>query len=887
MRRTLNGASALLILIGLTFAYAQQPLGPPLPVPRITSAFPSGGQAGTTLEVTVNGTDIDEPTGLVFSHPDIKADVVSAPEPAVDPKTKMKAKAKTGPATSAKFKVTIPANVPLGQHDLRVASKLGLSNPRAFTVGDRPEVLESDKPHNDLPLAQKIELGQVVNGTIASATDVDYYSFAAKAGTRVLAYCTTTSIDSKARPQMELFDSAGKRLQINRNYREGDALLDFQPLSDGDYFIRIADFAYQNGGPDFFYRLSVNTAPFIDAVFPPAVKPGVATPVTLIGRNLPGGKPLPGLSPDGRPLESLTVTVTPPADAAGKFAFRGFVPPTMALQDAFEYSLKGPGGLSNSVPIFLTNSPLTLEAEADNDKAETAQAVELPCEIVGRIEKRYDKDWYSFTAKKGDVYHFDLQADRIGSGMDTYFVVKNLANMGNVVEEQDDDPEALHPVSFFSRSGDPAAARFTAPADGKFAVLVASRESNITFGPRAIYRLRITKPEPDFRAIVMPKGRELPSSTVADQGGQVGLDLFIDRRDGFNGTVAVSVDGLPAGATAKPVTVGHGVRWGSIVVAVKPDAAAFNGIVTVKCTAEIGGRKVVRNARPASITWALAQQQQNTPLIARLDQSLFFSIRPEKAYFRVAADLANGKLKTKDKDGKDTETKLESPLYVKPGDKLTIPVKVSWLAGEARANPVNVHLEPYQPNSQAAPLGTAQGGNNAPAAMMPKEKDDAVLALDVRTAAVPGTYSLTLRADTQVPIVKDPAMKDKKTPMTALTYAEPFEVIVLPTSIAKVTATPPGSVKLGTTAELTVKIDRMADYAGDYKVEATLPKDTKGITVTEATIPAGKDECKLTLTVAPDAKPGTLQNIAVAATGTVHGKFPIRSEAKFNLVVAK
>ena len=38
--------------------------------------------------------------------------------------------------------------------------------------------------------------------------------------------------------------------------------------------------------------------------------------------------------------------------------------------------------------------------------------------------------------------------------------------------------------------------RFVPPADGDYLVRVASRESIVTFGPRAIYRLRVSPPRP-------------------------------------------------------------------------------------------------------------------------------------------------------------------------------------------------------------------------------------------------------------------------------------------------------------------------------------------------------------------------------------------------------
>ena len=71
MRRTLLRAVALVgLLLGST-ALAQQPQVL-LPQPRIASAFPMGAKAGTTVEIIVNGTDLDDATGLLFSHPGLR-----------------------------------------------------------------------------------------------------------------------------------------------------------------------------------------------------------------------------------------------------------------------------------------------------------------------------------------------------------------------------------------------------------------------------------------------------------------------------------------------------------------------------------------------------------------------------------------------------------------------------------------------------------------------------------------------------------------------------------------------------------------------------------------------------------------------------------------------
>src|SRR5207302_462662 len=124
--------------------------------------------------------------------------------------------------------------------------------------------------------------------------------------------------------------------------------------------------------------------------------------------------------------------------------FSGQITPAMSSLDGFELRLKNAAGSSN--PFFLTyaRAPVVLDNEK-NDTADTAQEITVPCEIAGRIEKRRDRDWYVFTAKKGDVLNFRLLCDRVGAPGDMYFILKNATNpkaVQNVVE-MDDNPDTL------------------------------------------------------------------------------------------------------------------------------------------------------------------------------------------------------------------------------------------------------------------------------------------------------------------------------------------------------------------------------------------------------------------------------------------------------------
>src|SRR5262245_33369380 len=252
-------------------AVAQQNL-PPMVQPRLQSVVPSGAKAGTTVEVAFTGTDIEEPDGLHFSHPGIRAEPIippTPPAPATDPKKPAPAPPAMGRPrpTVSKFKITVDPGVSVGLHDVRLFNKWGVSNPRPFTVGDQKEI-EEKEPNNDVAQAQRVEINTLVNGIINSPTDVDYYVFAGKKGQRVLLHAAASSIDSRAKPALEVFDADGNRLVNNRNYLGNDALADVTLPADGDYWVRLFEFTYTAGGPDYFYRLNITTAPWIDVVVP-------------------------------------------------------------------------------------------------------------------------------------------------------------------------------------------------------------------------------------------------------------------------------------------------------------------------------------------------------------------------------------------------------------------------------------------------------------------------------------------------------------------------------------------------------------------------------------------------------------------------------------------
>jgi hypothetical protein len=845
-----------LILCAAASAQQQQP-GSALPSPRLATLVPPGGKVGTLVEVTVTGTDLEDPQGLLFSHPSIKAElIVPPPPPPPDPK---KPPTKPAPPPPPKFKVTIAADAPVGIHDVRLVNKWGVSNARAFTVGDLPEVLEKE-PNDDVDKAQRVELNSTVNGAMASPTDVDYYVFAGKKGQRVVVSCLASSIDSRLVAGLDLYDAQGRRLAFNRHYNGTDALVDATLPGDGDYYIRLYEFTHTQGTPEHFYRLTISTGPWIDAVFPPVVEPGKPTQLTVYGRNLPGGQPAPEAVVDGRVLEKIAVTVMAPADplASQRLAFSGHLAPPTAELNGFEYRIRNSVGVSNPVLLTFARAPVVLEAEP-NDTPDRAQRLPLPCEVAGRIDRRHDRDWYSFTAKKGEVLLIDLLSDRLGAQTDMKLVVRNVAAKSDIVELDDAPPRPLDVIGlkFYARSEDPATYRFAVPADGEYQVMVTSQAAAVLWGPRCFYRLRIAPEQPAFGLVVMPADHTRPDGFTLPQSGHADLTVVPIREDGFTGDITLSMEGLPKGVSCVPQVVGAGQRAGALVVSAAADAPAWTGAIKVKGTAIIKGQNVVREARPAGITWA-QQPGNGVPNVSRLDRSLILAVR-DKAPFALTASI-------------------DKPVLVQ-GEKTKLALKLARLWPDLK-QPLNANvLDPIP--------GVTINGNNNKLIVIAADKDSASADVQVGGTTPPGQYTLVLRATAQVPYAKDPMAKQKP-PVNVVQPSAPVTITVLPKTVATVTAAVANpNLKIGTQGEVVVKVARQFEYAGEFKVQVVLPANVKGLTVADGAIAVGQNETKLTLKVAADAMPGPRNELVVRATALLNGNVPIVQETKFNVNVVK
>ncbi len=846
---------ALVVGFGGQIAVQAQPqAGSALPQPRLMTVSPPGGKVGTTVEVSFTGTDLEAPEKLLFSHAGIRAEPIEPPTPPADPQKPAPPKP---PVT--RFKVTIDPSTPLGLHDVRLVNKWGVSNPRSFVVGDLNEVVEKE-PNNDVPEAQRVELNTTINGAMAAPTDVDYYVFAGKKGQRVVFSCLASTIDSRFHAGLEVYDARGRLLAENHNYLGNDALTDLTLPEDGDYYVRLFQYTHTQGTAEHFYRLSITTAPWIDAIHPAVLEPGKATPVTIYGRNLPGGTLDPKVIVQGRALEKLNTMVTAPTDQRQPSGVH--IGPAAATLEGFTFRLHNDTGSSNPFVLTLAKAPVVVDNEA-NDTPETAQEITLPCEIAGRVEKRRDRDWYTFTAKKGEVYTIEVFSDRLGVGAASllYISLSDAKTKQKIYESPENVPEQMI-TKFFTHSEDPPLYRFTVPADGKYQLLVASRVRETLAGPRELYRVRITPEQPDFTLVAMPPDNSRPEGVILRQGGCEAFSVVALRKDGFAGEITLSVEGLPGSVTCVPQTLGGTQRIGSLVLCAAPEAAPWIGEIKIVGTAIIQGQKVVREALPAGIVWPV-QPQPNLPTVSRLSHNLLLSVR-DKAPYQAGASI-------------------DKPVLLQ-GDKASIKVTLTRLWLDFK-QPLTVQAQP-QPQPQVPELPQGFVINNNQPVTIAANQNTATLPVTVNTNVAPGSYTLVLRTQAQIPYNKDTTAKQKPATNVVLPTT-PVIVTVLPRSVAKVAldnTTP--MIKAGTQGEIVVKVTRQQNYEGEFKVQLVLPANVKGIEADDVTIPAGQNEAKLVLKVPEDAMPGNRSDLIVRATAMLEG-VAIVHDVKFNVNVVK
>ena len=667
-----------------------------LPSPQLHRIEPIGLSAPGQVELTMLGADIEGVETLLFEHPGFKAEFVK----------------------DRTFKLTLSPDIPPGTYDVRAVGRFGITNPRLFSVTRGLLDVAEVEPNNSPDKAQPIAVNSAVNGS-SDGNNQDLFRLTLKQGQRIVIDCQSARLDTEMDPTLVLFAADGRQLASNADYYGRDPLIDFAAPADGEYLVEVKDLTYRGGFP---YRLVITDRPHIENVFPRAVQAGQTVELTVLGRNLgPGSQPS-SWKLGELTLDTLRLPVTGSTNLLPTGAYRFIEHATQhsVLPTAATCTLTGEQlSLLNANPqiMLVSETPTLVEAEP-NDTREQAQPLTLPAIVSGRFDRERDVDWYAFeTDEQGGQYGFDVYCERIAGRADPYLSVTD--EQGNPVGSIDDFGHRI--AAFDGHLRDPSGSISLQPKT-KYRVLV--KDTYNRGGARYQYVLSVRKPTPDFFAASIHSSNNMSGTTVW-QGGAAYLDLVIHGKDGFSSSVVVTVEGLPLGLHAAPLTITGDTR-GTLVLWADDNAAPSVETMKIFASAKIGEQTVRREVRPfCRVSNLSGCREMHEHVVAIRERSPFaLTIEPDR-------------------------------ITVESGQKAGLKLKLVRHWSDFK-NAVN-----YQPLSFP---GQFQLGNGTLAA----DQTEAALSINVQQGTRPGDYTLTILGQAQVPFHKDPKSAERPNTLVSI-----------------------------------------------------------------------------------------------------------------------
>ena len=504
-----------------------------IPLPRLLTMMPMGGQVGTSVEVTISGEYLEDVSELLFSTPKITAKPILGPD---------------GKVVENKFLVMIPADAPIGVHDARVMSRLGISSARAFTIGTLPEIVRT-KPNTSLETALALPINSVCNGVMTNRA-VDYFSFQGINGQRIAVDCAAAGIDSKLNPVVIIADGKGRDLLVNRT---GGAL-DFTPTADGTYVIKLQSLTFQ-GGPQQFYRLAIQQVSGTGPVPRQAATARVSS-FSWLPVGAPVAPALAEIEPNNQSAQAQKISL--PCDIGGNFF-------PAADVDTFEFTAKK----DEIWWVEVGSERLGLPTD--------------PFVLVQRVAKEGEKEILTDVAELYDI------PSPMKVTINGYSYDGPPYNAGS--------PDVLGKMEI--------------KEDGIYRLQVRDLFGGTRHDPGNHYRLIVRQATPDFSLVAWAVHMELRngdrsalSKPIALRGGAaMAFEVVVVRRDGFDGDIELGMEDLPAGVSASGLKIPAGKVQGMMIINAAENAPRSFGVAKMFGKAQINGVTVTRPCRLASMEW--------------------------------------------------------------------------------------------------------------------------------------------------------------------------------------------------------------------------------------------------------------------------------------------
>jgi hypothetical protein len=551
--------SILLVLVTAKPVHAQL-------APEIGYAHPSGGQAGTTVNVILGGFDWTPDMQLFVHDPRIKIELLGPPSRVLVPEPPYWFGAKgRGPAwpLSREFpaRLTIPADVPPGLVRWQVANANGASPVGVLHVGNVPEVVDDANRKSPQVLPA---LPVTVSGQIRKIEEIDRYEFSVPKAGPVTIELLARQFNSPLHGMLQVRDPQGKTIVDVADTEGRDLTVTFAAQAAAKYTLSLHDLDYA-GDRSYVYRLLLHAGPHVLAAYPAAGKRGETRRVEFVGT---------GLATGAAQLETVARDVTFPAAADAT---------------SHSYTLETPLGSARQFPLLVTDIVELVEPAATS----STPIATLPAAVTGAIETRFGSDEFPVALKKGDKWLITAQSRALGSPLDVDLSI--VSPDGKTLATDDDSPGTTDPT-----------VPITVPADGAYRIVVTDRSGKS--GSRAAnYRLSIESARENF-SLTMPALLSIPL------GGQAKLAVKVVRDGGFKGPIPLTLSGLPAGVTVPAdLAIPEGKNDLAIDLTSAADAAATASLCGITATAKLNDLPVTRRVGNVLLATVMKARCKITP----------------------------------------------------------------------------------------------------------------------------------------------------------------------------------------------------------------------------------------------------------------------------------
>ena len=531
---------------------------------QVEFVSPRGGSRGTTVEILLQGMDLEGPREILFYRPGIVAS---------DFETLPTLKEPIGLAHGGKaieqvrVRFRIAADCPVGEHPFRLRTDTTLGTLCTFWVGPFPTIDERERGQggNDSPsLAEPVALGSTVAGRIheGSRLDRDLYRVTLKRGQRLgvevdsMRLCMMGYGGSEFDLMALVLDRDGHELARNddNGLHVQDPLLSFVAPTDGDYLVEVRQRIYRPH-PWGFYRLHLGDFARPLAVYPAGGQAGGSISARLLG--------------DAEPEVTQEVAIP---GFAGSFDF-----------------FPGLDGHQPPSAMTLRSSPFgnVLEAEAGETRAPS-----LPIALNGRIEAPGDEDTFRLPCRKGTTYRVRAFAGSLGSLLDPRIWLRPVGSTSTANElEADDSRPTARDLFGLSNELQPRdlldpSVLFTPEQDGDYFLGIADTRG--MGGPTFVYRVEVEPAVDSIFTYVRSTAHDAFEANrvtgfIAPRDNRWTLNLLLGEGQGnrYQGDLELTAFGLPSGVEMIAPRVEAGARMVPVQFVASPSATEGTALIEI------------------------------------------------------------------------------------------------------------------------------------------------------------------------------------------------------------------------------------------------------------------------------------------------------------------